>query len=173
MSYDPSGLREYFNAYGEKEWLRLEDSLQGRIKYAIHRYMLDKFLTPGMDVLDVGCGPGRFALHIAGTGANVTLADISDAQLEIAEVKLAEAGLMDRVRGIHQLDVVSMPDLDDGAFDLVVCYGSVLSYMRERYSEALRELIRVARPGGIILCGCFEFIRHDAFTWTSRRGRRH
>jgi ubiquinone/menaquinone biosynthesis C-methylase UbiE len=65
VSYDPDGLRAFFNSYAEMEWERLEASLQGRIKYSVHRHILDKYLKPGLEVLDVGCGPGRFALQEA------------------------------------------------------------------------------------------------------------
>lgn len=34
-------------------------------------------VQPGMEVLDVGCGPGRFAVEMLRTGARVTLADVS------------------------------------------------------------------------------------------------
>ena len=151
MSYDPEGVRRFFDAYGDEEWQRLEDSLPGRIKYAVHRHILDRYLEPGLEVLDLGCGPGRFARHMAEAGANLTLVDISDKQLEMARATVLEAGLGERVRRFERLDALSLAALDDSAYDLVVCYGSVLSYTRERHGEALGELARVARAGGVVL----------------------
>jgi SAM-dependent methyltransferase len=151
VSYDPNGLREFFNSYAEKEWERLEDSLQGRIKYSVHRHILDKYLKSGIEVLDVGCGPGRFALHVAKTGASITLIDISERQLELAQAKLSEAGVAHRVHGLHRLDVLSLSSISDGTYDLVLCYGSVLSYTYERHTDALRELARVAKAGRTVL----------------------
>jgi len=151
VSYDPDALRRFFDGYAGKEWDRLADSLQGRIKFSVHRHILDKYLKPGIEVLDVGCGPGRFALHMAAAGASLTLVDISDVQIGLARKHLAEAGLADSLRGCHRLDALAMSPLADGAYDLVVCYGSVLSYTRERHGETLRELIRVTKPGGTIL----------------------
>ena len=39
----------------------------------------------------------------------------------------------------------------DDAFDVVVCYGGPLSYVFDRRRDALEQLIRVTRPGGILL----------------------
>ncbi len=151
MSHDPEGLRAYFNAFGEKEWERLGASLPGRIKFAVHRHILDRFLKPGLEVLDVGCGPGRFALHMAEAGAFVTLVDISDGQLAAARRELDEAKLTGQVRRYERRDAVSLSGFEDETYDLVVCYGSVLSYLRERHAEALKEFARVTKPGGLVM----------------------
>jgi SAM-dependent methyltransferase len=90
-------------------------------------------------------------LHVAKTGASVTLVDISERQLELAQSKLSEAGVVGRVYGSHRLDVLSLSSIGDGAYDLVLCYGSVLSYTCERYMDALRELARVTKAGGTVL----------------------
>jgi len=151
LDYNPEGVRLFFNSYAEKEWSRLEDSLQGRIKYAIHRHILDKHLKPGQEVLDIGCGPARFALHMAAADTRVTLADLSDKQLDLARERLQQSGLTDRIRGFHRLDVLDLSPLPEAGYDLVVCYGSVLSYTLDRHLEALRALVRVTKPGGTIL----------------------
>ena len=93
MSYNPETLRSFFDDYGEREWNRYEDTLPGRLKCRIHKHILAKYLTDDLNALDVGCGPGRFALDIAGAGARVTLADISSTQLQLAKSRLSQAGL--------------------------------------------------------------------------------
>ena len=151
MTYDPKALSRFFDEYGEQEWDRLDATLPGRLKYSIHKHILTKHLRRDMNVLDVGCGPGRFAMDIAKAGATVTLTDISATQLELAQTRLAEADLLNHAAGFHKLDVTSLTDFADGSFDLTVCYGSVLSYVREKYSDALSELRRVTRVGGSVL----------------------
>jgi len=64
MTYDERTVADYFDALGDREWDRLETSLQGRIKYAVHQRLIAQQVLPGMRVLDVGAGPGRFALDI-------------------------------------------------------------------------------------------------------------
>ena len=40
MLYDPLSVKSFFDHYGTREWERLERTLQGRIRYAIHRHFL-------------------------------------------------------------------------------------------------------------------------------------
>ncbi len=151
MRYDPLGVQTFFDNYGMREWERLERTLQGRIKYAIHRRFLDEFVPRDVRVLDVGCGPGRFAVDLAQRDASLTLADISQTQLDMARVQLEAAGLLERVQAFHCLDVVDMHELRDESFEVVVCYGAVLSYTYDRYETAIKELERVLCPGGTLL----------------------
>lgn len=151
MPYDPAGVTEYFDALAEAEWSRLEATLQGRIKYAVHRKILAKYIQPSMQVLDVGSGPGRFAMNCLDIGAEVTLVDISPVQLQLARDRLAAHGKLDGIKGFHRLDVLDLTSLAQESYDAVVCFGGAVSYTRERYVEALRQLVRVARPGAPIL----------------------
>lgn len=151
MLYDSQGVRAFFDQYGTREWERLEKTLQGRIKYAIHRRFLDQYVPEGARVLDAGCGPGRFALDLARRGARLTLLDLSQVQLDMARQKLAEAGLMECVQAFHCLDILDLHEFPDASFDVVVCYGAALSYTYDRYESALKELARVLSPGGHML----------------------
>jgi 2-polyprenyl-3-methyl-5-hydroxy-6-metoxy-1,4-benzoquinol methylase len=151
MLYNPQGVQAFYDGYGTREWERLERTLQGRIKYAIHRRYLDESVPEGARVLDVGCGPGRFALDLARRGARLTLADISQTQLDQARHHLESAGLLVRVEAFHHLDMVDMRELEDGSFQVVVCYGAAMSYTCDRYETALHELARVLCPGGRLL----------------------
>lgn len=69
----------------------------------------------------------------------------------MARVQLKTAGLLERVQAFHCLDVVDMHELSDESFEVVICYGAVLSYTCDRYETAIKELIRVLCPGGTLL----------------------
>jgi len=149
--YDADCVRSYYDAYGEREWQRLEATLQGRVKYHLHRHVLLEHVQPGTRVADIGCGPGRFAIDAARAGARITLVDISPGQLHIAREKMAEADVLARVDGVHCLDICDLSAFDPASFDLVLCYGGALSYACERHGKALSGLVRIAACGGVIL----------------------
>jgi ubiquinone/menaquinone biosynthesis C-methylase UbiE len=147
---DASYVREFYNAYADLEWARLE-SAYGRLQAIIHTDFIDEYVHAGDTVLDVGCGPGRFSMLMAQQGARVTLVDISRRQLELARERLRGAALLERVDGVIEGSVSHLGMLPDGSFDVVVCYGGALSYAGEQRSIAAGELLRVTRPGGILL----------------------
>lgn len=149
MSYDADRVRGWYAEYDEREWDRLGATLLGRIRYAIHRRLLLDVVEPGMQVADVGCGPGRFAIDLIDAGAEVTLVDLSPRMLERARERLAEAGV--EAAEIVEADVRDLAMFEAGTFDLVVCYGGAVSYCYDEHQRALDELARIATPGAPVL----------------------
>ena len=77
------------------------------------------------------------------------VASISREQLLLARDKLAEV-TSNTTPGIIEGDIVQLP-LGDARFDVVMCFGGPLSYASDRRNEAAAELVRVTRPGGVLL----------------------
>jgi ubiquinone/menaquinone biosynthesis C-methylase UbiE len=151
--YDPEYTRTFYNAYAEAEWARLEASAYGRLQAIIHEDFILRYLDPGDRVLDAGSGPGRFSIIAAKLGAKVTVLDISDKQLEIARQKISEAGQLDGIEKFVRADICDLSMFADGQYDVVICFGAVLTYVCEKRQQAANELMRVTRQGGIILVG--------------------
>ena len=103
-------------------------------------------ISIGGDLLDLGCGSGELARHLAGIGYQVTGCDIAPEMLREAQT----ADLAQGVRwirldpGWHTLPFAS------GSLDGVVA-ASVLEYVPDPRT-VLRECARVLRPGGTLLC---------------------
>jgi SAM-dependent methyltransferase len=106
-------------------------------------------LTVGARVLDVGCGSGLLARALIAEGFAVHGVDASAAMIELAR-NHAEGGRFDVVRLPTRRavdDVGALP-----AADAVVSTGHVLNYLdsRDDIAQALGELARAVRPGGLI-----------------------
>ena len=149
--YNPVYTQAFYDAYGTREWSRLEATAYGRLQAIIHTDFIERYLQSGDRVLDAGCGPGRFAVAIAQLGGRVTALDLSQQQLDLARERLAKAGLLDRAEGFVKGDVAQLSMCADRQFDIVVAYGGALSYVCEQRHEAAAELARVAKPGGHLL----------------------
>ena len=106
-------------------------------------------IAPGQAVLDVGCGTGAPACHLASLGASVTGITTSAAGIEAARARAAAAGLSDRTT--FELRDGMDNGLPDASFDRVwVLESSHLMPDRERL---VHECARVLRPGGrVALC---------------------
>ena len=149
--FDSGYTARFYDTYGDLEWERLEATPYGRLQATIHADFIQRYVHPGDSVLDAGCGPGRFTTVATQLGATVTALDISECQLELAKQRVGEAKMLDRVDAFVRADISDLSMFPDDHFDGVVCNGGALSYVcDQRYKTAL-ELVRVARPGGVLL----------------------
>lgn len=116
-------------------------------------------LAPGMSLLDVGCGPGTITVDLATQVApgRVTAAELTYDALQLAQ---AEAG----ARGQGNIDFavadVHALDFPDDTFDIVHAH-QVLQHVADPV-QALREMRRVCRAGGIVAVRDSDYA---AFTW--------
>jgi SAM-dependent methyltransferase len=149
--YDAGYIRDFYDAYGEREWERFENSPMNRVNFHLHRHYLEEFVRPGDQVLDIGAGPGRFTIELARLGAAVHVGDLSPAQLELNRQKVTEAECESTVVGREIMDIVDLSSLGDEQFDAVVCFGGPLSYVFDRAGSAIGELLRVTKRGGYLL----------------------
>lgn len=100
-----------------------------------------------MDILDVACGTGDFAIAIARAASpesHVTGLDLSEGMMEIGRKKVHAAGLDGRI-SMEQGDCEQM-NFPDGTFDRVSAAFGVRNF--EHLEKGLREMLRVLKPGG-------------------------
>ena len=104
-------------------------------------------LQPGMRLLDVGCGPGTITTGLAQAVAPgaVTAIDVEEDVLELARSLAAERGVSNI--SFERASVYELP-YEAGSFDVAYAH-QVLQHLGEPV-EALREMRRVLRPGGLV-----------------------
>jgi len=147
---DRDRVRSYYRAAGPREWHRLDEVGDGAIELAVTCRALEAHLSAGARVLDIGGGPGRYALWLARRGHAVSLGDLSPELVEIARGRVAEEGLDSRVSEIAVVDACDLSRWAAGSFDAVLSLGPFYHLVEPADREqAARELVRVLRPGGL------------------------
>src|SRR5262249_12683163 len=99
-------------------------------------------LTPGSHVLDLGCGTGRHARHLAGRGFDVTGIDLSAESL-----KRAKAGERANLRFLRQ--DMRLP-FRAGPFDHIVNLFTSFGYFDDSsdHMAVVHNIATALRPGG-------------------------
>ena len=114
-------------------------------------------LDGGARLLDVGAGPGTITVEFARHVAHVTATEIGEMELALARAPAAEAGVQNidfRVEDAHALSFA------DDTFDIVHTH-QVLQHVADPV-QALREMRRVAKPGGVVAARDADYA---GFTW--------
>lgn len=96
-------------------------------------------------VLDIGTGPGFYAIILAARGYDVTAVDVSDGMLEQARRNAGE--LAERIR-FFKMDAQEL-DFSDNEFDVIVTRN--LTWNLPDPVKAYGEWRRVLRDGGVML----------------------
>jgi ubiquinone/menaquinone biosynthesis C-methylase UbiE len=103
-------------------------------------------IGPGAKVLDLGCGTGPVLTKLREKGVSCVGMDYSQDMLDFAKERLQSLSLDSS--DLFQGDCRATP-FGDASFDAIVCLG-VISYI-EDYSQVLRELYRLAKPGALVV----------------------
>jgi ubiquinone/menaquinone biosynthesis C-methylase UbiE len=155
---DREHIRDFYERLGDGEWDRLEATMHGRVSFEVHRRFLQEFVEPGQRVLEIGAGPGRFTIELAGLGTRVVVADISPEQLRLHELHVGPTSAEQAVESRELLDICDVTHYADASFDVVVAYGGPLSYAFEDGADALRGLFRVLKPGGVVIASVMSLL---------------
>lgn len=126
----------------------------GRIGYANELYttLVEYGLTPASKMLDVACGTGLAAAPFIENNYDVTGVDVSEPMLARARARFPDAAFV-------QGSAEALP-FDDAAFDTAI---SAQAFHHVDRSAALREMLRVLRPGGIVAIWWKHLMSEDAF----------
>ncbi len=136
-------VKAYYDENAEHEWLRLKEH---PFEFIFTTYMMEQYVKPGERILDIGGGPGRYALHFSKTGCDVTLVDLSDANIRFAKQKAIEDGV---VISAHVKNCLHLNELQLGKFDHVFLMGPLYHLLtREEQTEAVKIALDHLKPGG-------------------------
>ena len=137
-------VQEFYNASVEVEWNRIAD----RPEFHLTCRMLKRYIKPGDRILDIGGGPGRYSLYLLEKGCDVTLLDLSDANVAFATERAREKGLS--IKAICG-DACIADTLVSDRFDHVLLMGPLYHLPEETDRiKAVNAAFNLLKPGGMI-----------------------
>jgi ubiquinone/menaquinone biosynthesis C-methylase UbiE len=136
-----SSNRAYYDAFSQRYEARRGKNDPGGYHELLDELESDfvRRFGAGRDILEVGCGTGLILQRLQGFARSAQGVDLSPGMLEKA-----------RARGltVHEGSATALP-FEDRSFD-VTCSFKVLAHVPE-IDVALREMVRVTRPGGTVI----------------------
>jgi len=128
------------------------DIMNDLMSGGLHRSWKDAFVTmlrprEGEAILDMAGGTGDIAFRIAAKGADVTVADINPAMLEVGIERAAKKGITNLVWREENAETLSFPSVHFDAYTIAFGIRNVTDI-----PAALAEAHRVLRWGGRFFC---------------------
>jgi SAM-dependent methyltransferase len=106
-------------------------------------------VSPGMRVLDVGCGPGALTGELARRLGPASVVAVDPSVSFVRSIRARLPGLE-----VHEAPAEELP-LDDGTFDRAVAQLAV--HFMDDPIAGLREMARVTRPAGLVAACVWDF----------------
>ena len=140
-------IEEYYDRQALYEWQRMD---RHPTEFAVTKMAMSEFLPPPPKaVLDIGGGPGRYAIHLSKEGYSVSLADISRNSIDLAQRKAQEEGVA--LAAVFHGDAVDLSQMPCSAYDAVLLMGPFYHLLEpEARTRAVQEARRMLTSGGVI-----------------------
>lgn len=140
-------VRKFYNQNASFELGRLDLPLC-RIEFASTLKLVEKYFPPNGDICDVGGGPGRYAIELTRRGYRVTLSDLSDEEIRLAQKEFERQALASG--GFLVADACDLSALASESFDAGLLLGPMYHLVEpENRRKALREFWRILKPNGV------------------------
>jgi SAM-dependent methyltransferase len=143
---EPQALSARAASHGAEEW----------VSFHLHRDALERFVPGGARVLETTPGGGRYTEVLHRLGCKLSVLSASAGEREALQARAGDRGYANSVEHWLEGDITHLAAIPDGAFDAVVAFEGALSYALERRDRALRELVRVLQPRGVLILSAFS-----------------
>ena len=143
---DNDYLINYYNEYDEEG--RLANNRVGQVEYLTTRRYLDPLLNADCKIAEIGAGTGRYSVALAKEGYDVTAVELVQHNLDIFKSKLDGSENIKTYLG----NALDLNMLEDNTYDITLLLGPMYHlYSDEDKITALKEAVRITKPGGHIL----------------------
>ncbi len=137
-------LAQYYGGYDEDGRLL---SKHGMVEFITTMKYIKKYLRPGMRVLEIGAGTGRYSHALAREGYTVDAVELIESNIEAFKRNTQPGENVTIAQGdARQLDMCG-----EDTYDITLLLGPMYHlFTRGDQERALSEAVRVTKPGGVI-----------------------
>lgn len=140
-------VEKYYDEKAEDEWNRLD---RHEVEFDITKKYMNKYIEPESKILDVGGGSGRYSIFLRKKGHKVTLFDLSKGNLELAQKKAEEYGVIleDYIHG----NALNLSEKVNVKYDTVLCMGPLYHLTEEEdRKKVIEESLKKLKKGGKLI----------------------
>lgn len=135
---------DFYSSYDEDGRLA---SKHGSVEFLTTMRYIGKYIRPGGRVLEIGAGTGRYSHALARQGYRVDAVELVAHNIEVFRQNTLPTENITVTQG-SALELSAFPD---DTYDITLLLGPLYHlYTAEDKRRALREAIRVTKPGGVI-----------------------
>lgn len=143
-------LTNYYTSYDEEGRLL---SKHGQVEYLTTMRYIEKYLRPGMRILEIGAATGRYSHALAQKGYAVDAVELVQHNIDIFNEKTQPGECLT----IRQGNATDLHFLADETYDITLLLGPMYHlFTVTEQKKALSEALRVTKKGGILFaayCG--------------------
>ena len=143
-------LTQFYSNYDEDGRLR---SKHGLVEFLTTMRYIEKYLQPGMRILEIGAATGRYSHALAQRGYRVDAVELVQHNIDIFKEKTQSGEAVT----IRQGNAKDLHFIEDETYDLTLLLGPMYHlFTVPEQIQALSEALRVTKKGGILMtayCG--------------------
>jgi len=145
-----NALKEFYETHDEDARLI---SRYGSVEYLTTMRYIEKYLRPGMRILEIGAATGRYSHGLARQGFRVDAVELLDHNIEIFKANTQSGEAVTITQG----NATDLAAFASDTYDITLLLGPLYHlFTEEDKLSALSEAIRVTKKGGVIFaayCG--------------------
>ncbi|WP_244971151.1 class I SAM-dependent methyltransferase [Tissierella pigra] len=126
-----------------------------RVEFLTTIRQIEKYLKPGMKILDLGAGTGEYSLYFAQNGFKVTAVELVEKHVSQIKEKINDEMSLK----VFQGNAMNISMIEDKTYDIVLCFGPLYHLEKiEDRMKCIEEVKRVCKDNGKMF---FAFISND------------
>ena len=137
-------LTNYYTTHNEENRLTPK---HGMVEFLSTVHYVEKYLKPGMRILEIGAGTGKYSHYFAQHGYEVDAVELMKCNIEVFKANTKNGENIT----IQQGDAINLQNISSGQYDVTLLLGPMYHlYTDEEKMKAMSEAIRVTKKGGVI-----------------------